>query len=536
MHYSLLLCLGLVLVVSLLVMLAQRLRISYPIFLVMGGLAISFIPGLPRVEIDPELIFLIFLPPLLYEAAWFTSWKDFWKWRRVVITLAFGLVILTSSMVAWVSSAMIPGFTLSLGFLLGGIISPPDAVAASSVLKGMDVPKRVTSVLEGESLVNDASSLIVFRFALVAVLTGSFVWQQAAVSFVLVTVMGIIIGLAIAFIMYAIHRWLPTTPSIDTALTFVAPYLMYLAAESMHFSGVMAVVSGGLFLSYKSHEIFSHATRLQAVSMWATVGFILNGLVFMLIGLELPVIINNLGNYSKTEALMYALVITFVIIIARIGCAFGMSLFTKFISRFIRTNDSNPGWKLPLIVGWAGMRGVVSLASALSIPIYLSGDKVFPQRNLILFITFIVILVTLVIQGLTLPWLIKLVKLEDPDHWKPEHEQEAEIQLHLLSESLQALEKRYDHETRNNDLVRKLKENIENQVRFNTNLLESEDCDVAEKKLIEEHNRVFLDLLDVQRHALHVFRTKDGYADELIRKVESQIDFAEARLRGAGEE
>ncbi len=255
---NLLLIIFLLFVVSMLVMLGQKLRISYPIFLVIAGLLISLIPGIPHITIDPELVFLIFLPPLLYEAAWYTSWHNFWKWRRPISLLGFGLVLFTSCIIAYFSSEMIPNFTLALGFLLGGIISPPDAVAATSVLKGLKIPKRIVTILEGESLVNDASSLIVFRFALAAVVSGNFVFQQAATSFFSVTLMGIVIGLAIAHVFYAIHRWLPTSSNIDTALTFIAPYLMYITAEHFHFSGVMAVVTGGLFLSYRSHEIFNY--------------------------------------------------------------------------------------------------------------------------------------------------------------------------------------------------------------------------------------------------------------------------------------
>jgi Na+/H+ antiporter len=530
MHSSLLLCLSLVLVVSLLVMLGQRLRISYPIFLVLGGLVISFIPGIPRIEINPELIFLIFLPPLLYEAAWFTSWKDFWKWRRVIGSFAFGLVILTACIVAFVSHAIIPGFTLALGFLLGGIISPPDAVAATSVLKGLKIPKRLIIMLEGESLVNDASSLIVFRFALAAVVSGTFVLQDAAVDFVLVTVLGTAIGVAIAMVLYVIFRWLPTTPSIDTALSFVAPYVMYLVAEAFNYSGVMAVVSGGLFLSYRSHQIFSHASRLQGLSMWATVGFILNGLVFMLIGLELPVVMNSLGNYSKMEAIGYALIITLVVILTRIAGAMGTSIFTKLISHVIRTNDPNPGWRSPLIIGWAGMRGVVSLASALSIPIMINGAP-FPHRNLILFITFVVILVTLVVQGLTLPLIIRWVDVKDPDGTKPEHEQEAEVQLHLKKAALQLLHEKYADAIVSNQRVKKLEHKLENDIQLNTDRLSSQEYEDADHAAIREYQEIFTDLVREQRQVLHELRKQDGLDDEVIRRQEAQMDLEEEKLQ-----
>src|SRR5688572_1757054 len=271
----------LLLIISLLVMVAQRLKISYPIVLVLGGLALSFVPGLPSIEIHPDLIFVIFLPPLLYEAAWQTSWKDFWKWRRVISSFAFIIVIVTSCVIAVVSSNAIPGFTLALGFLLGGIISPPDAISATSIMKDVKVPKRLSAIIEGESLLNDAASIIVFRFALAAIVTGTFVFTEAATSFFVVIIMGILTGLAIALVFYAIHRWLPTTPSIDIVLTLVTPYIMYIVAERLHFSGVLAVVSGGLFLSQRQHTMLSPLSRIQGLNVWTIVGFVLNGLIFM---------------------------------------------------------------------------------------------------------------------------------------------------------------------------------------------------------------------------------------------------------------
>ncbi|MGN6416463.1 MAG: Na+/H+ antiporter [Pseudobacter sp.] len=530
MHYSLLLCIVLVLVVSMLVMLGQKLRISYPIFLVLGGLALSFIPGLPSVTIDPDLIFLIFLPPLLFEAAWLTSWKAFWKFRRVITMLAFGLVLITSSVVAVVSTALIPGFTLALGFLLGAIISPPDAVAATSVLKDINIPKPLTQILEGESLVNDASSLIVFRFALAAILTGTFTWQTAAVDFVLVTVMGIAIGLGIALIIYAMYRWLPTTTSIDIALSFVAPYLMYLAAESFHFSGVMAVVSGGLFLSYHSHVTLSPQSRLQGYAMWNTITFILNGLVFMLIGLEMPEIMRNLGDYSKGQAIFYGIIISLVIIVTRILTAFGISAFTTFISRYIHVAQSKPGWRGPLVIGWAGMRGVVSLASALSIPLLLDNKDPFPYRSLILCITFIVILVTLVLQGLTLPWVIRLVGLDKVEPAVSEQEQEAKIHQHLLNAAIDLLESQYTELMKQQPMLQSLHKQLSNDLQLTRNFLEAEDCNEKERHSTLVYNSIYLELLGTQRDRLFQLRGKDLFEDELIRKIEGQLDIEQEKI------
>lgn len=528
-HERLLLIISLLFAVSMLVMLGQKLRISYPIFLVIGGLIISLIPGIPPITIDPDLVFLIFLPPLLYEAAWYTSWNDFWKMRRSISLLGFGLVLFTSCIIAYFSSMMIPGFTLALGFLLGGIISPPDAVAATSVLKGLKIPKRIVTILEGESLVNDASSLIVFRFALAAVLSGNFVFQKAATSFFMVTIMGIVIGLVVAHLFYAIHRWLPTSPNIDTALTFMAPYFMYISAEQFHYSGVMAVVTGGLFLSYRSHEIFNYHSRIQTTHVWATVAFILNGLVFILIGLQLPVIINGLTDYSFAVAIKYGLIISALTILIRIVWVYPGTFLPRWLSKKIRAREKAPSVGGVFLVSWAGMRGVVSLASALSIPLTLNGAP-FPERNLILFITFIVILVTLVVQGLSLPFLIKKIKFTEMDEVLPEEEQEAGIHLRLTKMALQTLTERYPSEIKENELVNNLKHQLENDISLTSQRIESLECNETEKEEIELYNRVLIDLIKVQRHELVVLRKERAYGDELLRKQTEQLDLNEARL------
>jgi Na+/H+ antiporter len=529
-HENILLIISLLFAVSMLVMLGQKLQISYPIFLVIGGLLISLIPGIPTVTIDPELVFLIFLPPLLYEAAWYTSWQSFWKWKRPISLLGFGLVLFTSVIIAYFSSEMIPNFTLALGFLLGGIISPPDAVAATSVLKGLKIPKRVVTILEGESLVNDASSLIVFRFALAAVASGTFVFQQAAVSFFSVTIMGIVIGLAVAHVFYAIHRWLPTSSNIDTALTFMAPYFMYIAAEHFHFSGVMAVVTGGLFLSYRSHEIFDYNSRLQTTGVWATVTFILNGLVFILIGLQLPVIVGGLTDYSFGVAIKYGLIISILTILIRIIWVYPATFLPRWLNKSVRNNEKKPGFSSVFLVSWAGMRGVVSLASALSIPLTLSNGQAFPERNLILFITFIVILVTLVFQGLTLPLLIKYMTFEADEEAVSAEEQEAGIHLRLSKAALQALEEHYANEIEENELVKNLKDRLENDISLTAQRLDSLECDDMERQEINLYNKVLIDIINVQRRELIVLRQEKGFEDELLRKQTEQLDLNEARL------
>ncbi len=513
---------ALIFIIILLAMLGEKWRIAFPIVLVLGGLALSLIPGLPPIRIDPEIFFLIFLPPLLYEAAWYTSWKELWRWRRVVVSFATLVVIVTSLVVALVSSAIIPGFTLALGFLLGAIVSPPDAVSASSVLRYVKVQKRLMSILGGESLLNDASSLIIFRFAIAAVGTGTFVFHKAAGEFVLVIFMGVAVGLAIALIFYCVHRYLPTTSNMDVVLSLVAPYVMYIVAEDLHFSGVLAVVSGGLFLSSRSHLIFSHLSRLRAVDVWSTLAFALNGLVFMLIGLELPEIISQLGPVSLTHAILYGLLISAVLIVGRILCTFAATLFTVFISRFITTADSRPGWRGPFLLGWAGMRGVVSLAAALSIPEKLPNGSPFPERNLILFITFMVILVTLVFQGLTLPWMVKKINAEDRDHLLPAPLQDQKIRALLAVHSLRFIDKKDKLLLQSNTKVSALRARFEN---------DQENPELRVENQDEEFRDVYLEVLEEQRQLLYTLRRRPEYNDEVIRKNLSIIDLEQERLR-----
>ncbi len=440
----------LVLIILLLVMLAARIRVAYPVLLVLAGLLISFVPGVPLIAIEPELIFLIFLPPLLYDAAWAISWRELWRWRRIIFSFAFIVVFLTATSVAIVANSLLPGFSLALGFLLGGIVSPPDAVSATAILKFVKVPKRLSSILEGEGLLNDASSLIIFRFALVAVGTGQFVWQNSALSFVWMVLAGTAVGLSLGWLFMKMHKYLPTDASMDIVLSIVAPYAMYLVAEELHSSGILAVVSGGLLLSSKRQLFLSSSARLKGGNVWESFVFVLNGFVFLLIGLDLPEITAGLRQegYSFWRAAGYGMLITITLIIIRLIAAYGAVLVTLVARNFIHVADRNPGFKAPLLLGWTGMRGVVSLAAALSIPVQLSDGMPFPQRNLILFITFVVILATLVLQGLTLPYLIKKLKLPHYNNYMPEHEADLLLNSELAKQSMEFLHSRYPEQLR----------------------------------------------------------------------------------------
>jgi CPA1 family monovalent cation:H+ antiporter len=514
--------LSLILAIVLLIMVAKKIKVAYPILLVVAGLLISFIPGIPQMHIDPDLIFVIFLPPLLYEAAWAISWKELWRWRRIISSFAFIVVFFTALSVAFVANHFIPGFSLALGLLLGGIVSPPDAVSAGAILKFVKVPKRMSSILEGESLLNDASSLIIFRFAMIAVATGQFIWYEAALSFGWMLIGGVGIGLLVGWAFIKAQKFLPTDVNMDIVLTFVAPYLMYIAAEEVHSSGVLAVVSGGLLMSNKRHFFLSSTSRLRSVNVWESLCFVLNGLVFMLIGLDLPEITAGLEGVSLFSAIGYGVLITVTLILARVLSCYGAVIVTLIARNFITVaDDRNPGYKVPLVLGWTGMRGVVSLAAALSIPVQLSDHIAFPQRNLILFITFIVILLTLLLQGLTLPYLIKKVNMPDLDQTLPEEEVEQLLRKQLAQHALQCLKTQYSEQLSHQPFLQQL-----------ARKWEMKDALIDDADMAKEGKAVYLDILDQQRQWLLSKNCQEGRLDEeIIRKYLKYLDLEEEKLQ-----
>ncbi|NIG55942.1 Na+/H+ antiporter [Chitinophaga sp. Cy-1792] len=514
----------LIVLIVLLIMLANRIKVAYPVLLVLAGLFISFIPGIPVLKIDPELIFIIFLPPLLYESAWANSWKELWHWRRIIGSFAFVVVFLTAISVALVANAFIPGCSLALGFLLGGIVSPPDAVSASAILKFVKVPKRMSSILEGESLLNDASSLIIFRFAMIAVATGQFVWYNAALSFLWMVLGGVVIGILTGYFFLKAQKWLPTDVNMDIILSLVTPYAMYIIAEAAHASGVLAVVSGGLFLSYHRHEFLSGSSRLRGENVWQSVVFLLNGIVFIIIGLDLPEITSGLRSegISFYEATGYGLLITFVLIAGRMLAAWGAVIVTRIAMRFITVADRNPVGKAPVLLGWTGMRGVVSLAAALSVPVMIGNTDVpFPHRNLILYITFIVILVTLVLQGLTLPILIRKVKLPDwPDHL-PKEETEKMIRDEMARESLEFLSTHHPQEMKESFLLRQLTN------RYTTQLISAETLNLS-----PEIKDIYSQILERQRQLLlRKNNSEERIDEEIVREYLHRIDLEEEKMK-----
>jgi CPA1 family monovalent cation:H+ antiporter len=509
-------------IVTALAEIADRVKIPYPILLVLAGIVISLVPGLPAISLDPDLIFLIFLPPVLYSAAWTTSWPDFKASKRAISLLAIGCVLFTTVLVAVVAHYFIPGFNWPEAFVLGAIISPPDAVAASAATKGLGIPRRITTILEGESLVNDATGLIAYRYGIAAAASGSFIFWLAGINFFYVAGVGILIGLVLGQIFKWIHQITPDNPINDTTLTFIAPYTAYLLAEQIHVSGVLSVVACGLFLSWNSAAIFKHQSRLNAFSVWETVIFILNGLIFILIGLQLPIIFKNIHDHSFTALLFYASIISVATIILRIIWVYPGAYLPRWFSKRIRKTEARPDPRLVTIVAWSGMRGVVSLAAALALPLTV-GNAPFPHRDLIIFLTFSVIFATLVIQGISLPHLVKWLGIKPSDE---ELREEQEARLKIVSHVIEHIEENYSIGL-SDEVLNQIKTKYEIRIQRIRN---TENSGKLSFDQVTDFHRVQKEIIQLERTMLNTLRKEGTISEEASRKIEYELDLEETRL------
>ncbi|ASZ14953.1 Na+/H+ antiporter [Chitinophaga pendula] len=524
MHQHLPFLLALIGIIVLIEMLATRLRVAYPVLLVVAGLLISFVPGLPSVQVDPNMIFFIFLPPLLFDAAWGISFKEMKKWWRIIGSFAFLVVLFSALTVALLTNYFIPGFTLALGFLLGGIVSPPDAVSTGAIMKFVKVPRSTASILEGESLLNDASSLIIFRFALVTIGTGQFIFQDAALQFSWMVMGGIGIGLIFGWLFMQAHKLLPTDAPSDIVFSLIEPYFLYWIAEEMHSSGVLAVVVGGLFLANRRFQYLSSSSRVKGSSFWEALIFILNGVVFMLIGLELPEVVAGLraDGIPLREAIGYGALVTAILIVARIISSYAALIATLIFRPGVAPNAGSPRrmWRMPILLGWTGMRGVVSLAAALAIPVTLQSGVPFPYRNLILFITFVVILLTLLIQGLTLPYIIRRSRITEFSSELPEEEMKIKVKDSLVRETVRILKEQQEMGLLKDPHLQRMIEQWEHKIKQPDNL-----------RMSKESKQNYLELLERQRSFLTTMSQDPELHDEIIRRQIFQIDLEEERIR-----
>jgi monovalent cation/hydrogen antiporter len=397
---------------------AEKVKLPYPILLVVAGIGVGFIPGMPKIELDPDVVFLLFLPPMLYEAAFNISIFEFRRNIDTILTLAIALVFITAVGIAVLAHYLIPGMGWSESFALGAILSATDAVAATSITKGLGISHKTLTILEGESLINDASGLIAYRLAVAAVAGSSFVLWKAGLQFFMLLIGGLLVGLVIGGVMRLLFRYIHNKGTVAVSFTLLMPFVTYAVAEEVHVSGVIAVVTLGIMMSIFTRRKASQPLKVAYKSIWDIIVFVLNGLIFVLIGIEFPYVIEDIDHSLILPLIGYSFLICIVALIIRMGRIFfqRVNLERAFRKRSINRNRrALLNWKECLIIGWSGMRGIVSLATALALPVTLSDGRDFPQRNIIIFISVVVVLITLVGQGLSLPWLVRVLKLT-PKH------------------------------------------------------------------------------------------------------------------------
>jgi len=500
---------------------ARRLRMPPAAAYVIGGMALSFAPARLPFEIDPDLILVAFLPPLLQSSAYFTVWRDFKANLRPILMLAIGAVIFTTAVVGFVAHWLLPTLPLAAGFCLGAIVSPPDAVAAKAALARLPVPARIVTILEGESLVNDASGLMLYRVASAAALTGLFNWSDAALLFAQLTVGGLAVGAATGLLANFVMSRLRDAQLIIIA-SFLSAWGAYIGAEALHVSGVLAVVTGGLIMGWGQHAILDAESRMEAQAVWRSAVFVMEALVFILIGLALRKVVEELGGFGPalTSALPQALIVTGAMIAARFFWVFPATYLPRLLIRSIRENDPYPPPAIPVIVGWAGMRGVVSLAAALALPMN------FPGRDFIILTTFVAIAVTVLIQGATLGPLVKWLQPAAPDIGRAEHLGDHEAREKIYAAAMALIAAEIDEEGR--ELHPRLLEEYRRRVFvYRKNHEEREALAEARKA----HFDMALIAVAAARAELLRLHLLGCVHDTTLHSVEAELDLEESRLR-----
>jgi Na+/H+ antiporter len=510
--------------------LARILDVPYPIFLVLGGLGIGFLPGVPKIELAPDVIFLIFLPPLLNAAAFSASPRELRAHLRPITQLAVGLVLVTTLAVAFIAHFMI-GLPWAASFVLGAILAPTDPVAAEAIFQRLGVPDRITTVVGGESLVNDGTALVAYRVAVTVVVTaGAFSVMSAGLNFLLISGGGLLLGLILARLILPLWARLKDPP-ILIMVSLLLPYGVYILAEALHVSGILAVVSYGLYQGWRSPILFSEAsTRLQSVSIWEMLTFLLNSLLFILVGLQFPTVLDNLGENSAVKILLYAALVCGAVIGVRMIWFFTVPYLHPLFDRLSWSNYLLGPWKERLVMSWSGMRGAVSLAAALALPLQTDSGAPFPGRDLIIFLTFSVILATLILQGLTLSPLIRSLRLKDDTHASTVRELEA--RLKAAHAALARLEHLCENERVPPQSRERMREFYEERIRRYTAGLEARGTtdEYAESSAAWRSWR--RDLISAERAAVVGMRDAGAISPEIMRRIERDLDLEESRIGG----
>ncbi len=506
-------------------LLAKRLGTPYPIVMVVGGLLLGFIPGIPRITLNPDVVFLLVLPPLLYAAAWTTSWRDFRYNLLTICFLAFGLVAFTVVAVAVIAPEVLDGFDWRLGLVLGAIVAPTDAIAATSIARRVGLPARIVDVLEGESLINDATGLLALQFAIAIVVHNQVPGiSTGLLTFLWLTGGGIALGLISGWVVDRIERRINDGP-IEITLSILIPYGVYLAAEKVHASGVLAVVVCGLLLSRRSAEFFSPAVRIQIWSVWAALNYVLNGLIFVLIGLQLPFIRTATRGYGSARLLTDGLMFSAVVILLRLIWVFPAA----HISWWLRKRTGHLAERPPrsssiFVVGWTGMRGVVSLSAALALPVSLANGSPFPQRTVIIFLTFFVILVTLVLQGLTLPRVIRGLGLAAGSGPNCEEQEARRI---VIEAAVSYLE---EAKTKDKREYAAIYDDLTGHYLDSLAVVRPEKNSEGMISHQYRHTQLSLEAMRVERATAIRLRNEGRISDDVLRRIERDLDLTEARF------
>jgi Na+/H+ antiporter len=509
---------------------AHRLKVPYPIVLVLAGLAISFVPHMPRIPLEPSLVFLIFLPPLLYSSAWSTSWREFRSNLVVIALLAFGLVGFTVWGVAEFSDRFITALDWKAGFLLGAVISTTDAIAATSIARSIGLPRRIVDILEGESLLNDATGLLALEIGVKLITSGETPTIESGMARLLyLVVAGLGIGLLIGVVVGWLEKFIDDGP-VELVVSLIVPYAAYLAGEEIHASGVLAVVACGLYLSRQSATFFSPSVRMQVIGGWSALTFVLNGIVFVLIGLQLPYVLTAIhGQYGTVTLVEYGVIFSVMLILLRMVWVFPAVKIASFVRRVTGHEEKQPGVRDVFVMGWTGMRGVIALAAAISVPELRANGEPFGPRNLILFLTFCVILVTLVLQGLTLPSLIRALGLAGETGMEPEERYARKV---ALREALEFLEE--SRKERGEEFAHAYEDLID---RYEHRLVEVDEDHAEGGKHSKETYRQVLVLAEgavqAERKAIIRLRDEGLIGDDVLRTMERELDLEETRYQVA---
>jgi Na+/H+ antiporter len=524
-HDDLAWLLALLVSVTALLALAPRLRVPYPILLVLGGLALSLIPGVPHVALPPDVVLFGVLPPLLYSAAFFTSLRDLRSNVRPIALLSIGLVAVTTVGVAVVAHA-VTNLGWAMSFVLGAVVSPTDPLAATTIARRYGIPHRIIAIVEGESLVNDGSALVLYKFAVLAAVTGSLSAASASASFVWTVVGGVGIGLAIGWVIRQVRRRLDNPP-VEITIALMTGYFTFIPANLAGASGVLAVVTAGVYMGWHTPELTTAETRLQGDAFWEILTFLLNALLFAMVGITLPTVLDGLGGSLSATLLWQALAVFGAVVVLRFVWVFPATYLPRLLSRRVRERDPYPPWQYPVMISWTGMRGAVSLAAALAVPLYLEGGKVrLPGRDLVIYLAFSVILGTLVIQGLSMPAVIRLLRLEDDGL---DEREQTKARIHAAEAALARIEELVEE-----DWVREeTADRLRGLYRFRRTRFAERyhgDGDGTLEARSADYQQLVHELLEAERQAVVALRQSGVIGDDAMRAVHRELDLEEARL------